>query len=148
MIIFVAVNFKKLLKRKRKYRWPRPDHCPCCQARKLWGHGFVLAYFDHLAQGVLIRRYRCAHCHCVIRLRPAGYFPRFQASIQTIKKSLSHKVSNDGYLSGICRNRQRHWYRALVRNTVAYLGNRWKGWLLQAFDRLLCMGKVPVSSSI
>lgn len=148
MIIFVAVNFKKLLKQKRKYRWPRPDHCPCCQARKLWGHGFVLAYFDHLPEGVLIRRYRCAECHCVIRLRPRGYFPRFQASIQTIYKSLSHMVSNAGYLYGICRNRQRHWYTALVRNTVGYLGSYWSGRLMQAFNRLLCMGKVPVSSCI
>ncbi|MEJ2731635.1 MAG: hypothetical protein P8185_24525 [Deltaproteobacteria bacterium] len=148
MIIFVAVNFKKLLRQKRKYPWPRPDLCPCCRAAKLWGHGFVFAYFDPLPQGVLIRRYRCAQCHCVIRLRPAGYFPRFQAAIKTIYKSLSHWVINGGYLSGICRNRQRHWHKALVRNTAAYLGNRWKSRLLQAFERLLGMGKVPVSSGI
>lgn len=148
MIIFVAVNFKKLLKRKRKYRWPRPDHCPCCQADKLWGHGFVLAYFDQLPEGVLIHRYRCPECHCVIRLRPRGYFPRFQASIQTIYKSLSHRVINGSYLSDISRNRQRHWHKALVRNTIAYLDNRFKRRMLQAFNRLLCMGKVPVSSCI
>ena len=148
MIIFVSVNFKRLLKQKRKYDWPRPQLCPCCQAGSLWGHGFVLCYFDHLPEAVSIRRYRCPQCHCVIRLRPRGYFPRFQAAIGDIVQRLDYRISTGGYIKGISRSRQRHWLVGLIRNSAAYLGNRWSHRLIKAFDELYQMGLVPVSRGI
>ena len=105
MIIFVSVNFKRLLHQKRNYVWPRPQLCPCCKASGLWGHGFVPAYFDGLVCGVYLRRYRCPQCHCVIRLRPRGYFPRFQAAIGDIVMRLSHRITTDRYMKGISRSR-------------------------------------------
>jgi hypothetical protein len=148
MILFVAVNFKKLLKQQRDYDWPRPKICPRCAQSGLWGHGFVLVYFDGLPVGVLLRRYRCPGCHCVIRLRPEGYFSRFQASIDTIFRSLTRRLAKGLYLAGISHNRQRHWLVGLIRNTAAYFGNAWLNRLVEAFGRLQAMGKVPVSSSI
>jgi hypothetical protein len=41
-----------------------------------------------------------------------------------------------------------HWLKALKRKSRAYLGESFGGDLLEAFDRLLEMGKVPVSRSI
>ena len=148
MIIFVCANLKEILNKKRTYPWPRPEVCPRCGLHKVWGHGFVLAYFDGVAAGIYLRRYRCPECCCVIRLRPGGYFPRIQATIGTIRSSLSKRIGQGRYLPGLSRSRQRHWLKALVKNTVAYLGQGFKGRLLEAFDRLLSMGKVPVTSSM
>lgn len=148
MIIFVCAELKEILKRQRDYPWPRPDLCACCRASKVWGHGFVLAYFDGIAAGIYIRRYRCPGCGCVIRLRPKGYFRRIQASIRTIRKCLFERIVKGGYLPGMSRSRQSYWLNSLVRNTTAYFGNAWTNRLMDAFDRLLDMGKVPVSSCL
>lgn len=148
MIIFVCAELKEILKKQRDYPWPRPDLCARCRSSKLWGHGFVLAYFDGLSDGVYIRRYRCPGCGCVIRLRPREYFRRIQASILTIRTSLFERIVKGRYLAGVSRSRQRHWLNGLVRNTAAYFGNTWNNRLLEAFDRLLGMGRVPVSSCV
>jgi len=148
MIIFVCVNLKEILIKKQAYPWPKPDVCPRCGMNRVWGHGFVLAYFDGIAVGIYLRRYRCPECCCVIRLRPGGYFPRIQASIETIRSSVSKRIGQGGYLAGLSCSRQRHWLKALIKNTAAYLGHGFRGRLLEAFDRLMDMGKVPVSSSM
>jgi len=147
-IIFVCVSLKEIFDQQREFIWPRPDRCLRCGLSKVWGKGFVLAYFDDLAGGVYLRRYRCPECRCVIRLRRQGYFARIQASIETIRSSLGQCIGQGRWLAGSSRGRQRHWLKALIRNTVAYLGNVWKSQLLEGFDRLLCRGVVPVSRSI
>jgi hypothetical protein len=148
MIICVPVNLKQLFKYQQNYRWPRPNVCPQCRIGGLWGHGFVLAYFDDLPAGVFLRRYRCPHCGCVIRLRPSGFFCRFQASIASIRSSLTSRLTGRGYLSGISASRQRHWLNGLTRNVMAYLGARWNQRLLEGFDYLVTLGHVPVSSAV
>jgi len=148
MIIGVVVNLKRLFKFQKKYPWPRPATCPQCYHSGLWGHGFVLAYFDDLAAGVFLRRYRCPHCGCVIRLKPKGFFRRFQASIATIRSSLVSRLTGTGYLGGISISRQRHWLNGLARNVMAHLGNHWRGRLLDGFDRLVGCGYVPVASAV
>ena len=148
MIIFVRVNLKHLFKHQRNYPWARPACCPRCEMSQLWGHGFVLAYFDGLPAGVFLRRYRCPQCGCVIRVRPKGYFPRFQAAICVIRASLSRRISASGYLPKISSSRQRHWLKALKRHVTARLGNPWGSRLLAAFDLLVAAGHVPVSCAI
>jgi len=32
----------EISKKKKKYRWKRPEACPTCIADKVWGHGFVI----------------------------------------------------------------------------------------------------------
>jgi hypothetical protein len=148
MIVFVCVRLKEIFDKQRQYAWPRPTLCPRCGQSRLWGHGFVPAYFDGFAGQIYLRRYRCPLCRCVIRLRPRGYFKRIQASICTIRSSLWQRIVKGRYLSEMSRSRQRHWLNGLVRNTTAHLGNTWTNRLMEAFDRLLDMGKVPVSSSV
>jgi len=148
MIIFVCANLKEIFIKKRDYAWPKPEVCPRCKMSKLWGHGFVAAYFDDFAGQIQLRRYRCPECCCVIRLRPGGYFRRIQASIRTIRSSLWQRIVRGRYLSGLSRSRQRHWLNGLMRNTVAHLGHGWKDRLLEAFDCFMSMGKVPVSGSM
>jgi hypothetical protein len=148
MILGVVVNLKQLFKYQRKYPWPRPDTCPKCGVGGLWGHGFVLAYFDDLSAGVFLRRFRCPHCGCVIRLRPKGFFRRFQASIATIRFSLARRLAGGRYLPGISASRQRHWLNGLVRNVAARLGDRWRDRLLEGFEHLRACGFVPVASAV
>jgi hypothetical protein len=148
MIIFVCVPLKEIFKQGRQFVWPRPERCPRCALSKVWGHGFVLAYFDDINAGVYLRRYRCPECGCVIRLRPLGYFSRIQASIETIRSVLTHRLEQGRWPAGLPGNRQRHWLKALIANTVAFLGNAWKRRLVEAFERLLGLGVIPVSRAI
>lgn len=148
MIIFVCVNLKEIFKKQREYGWPRPDRCPRCGLSKLWGHGFVLAYFDGFAGGLYLRRYQCPDCRCVVRLRPKGYFTRIQASIEMIRESITERIGTVRWPAGLSRARQGHWLRALMRNAVAYFGNAWKKRLTEAFDRLISLGIIPVSRAI
>ena len=148
MILPVVVVLKEIYEKGRDYLWPRPEVCPCCRTRRPWGHGFVLAYFDGLAAGVLLRRYRCPQCRCVIRLKPEGYFDRFQSSITTIRAVIRELVEKKLSPSGVPRTRRDHWLKALKRKARAYFGDPFEDRLLSAFDRLVEMGKIPVSRSI
>jgi len=148
MILPVVVVLKDIYEKGRDYLWPRPEVCPCCKQTKPWGHGFVLAYFDGFTSGLLLRRYRCPQCGCVIRLKPQGYLERFQSSIQTIRSTIDDLLKNNRCPSGVCRTRQAHWLKALKRKIVAYLGDELRHDPLAAFDRLIVMGKIPVSRSI
>ena len=147
MIIFVDVNLKKILRLKKKFPWPRPRICPNCMAHKVWRHGFVLAYFDGFNSGILLRRYRCPNCSTVIRMRPAGYLPRFQSSIKTIRSSIVNKVMKQKWLSILDRTRQQHWFRGLVRKAKAFLGNTWKQSMVKAFDHFVSNKINPVTRS-
>ena len=148
MIISVGVNIKKILEKGRDYAWQKPEICPACRFSRLWGHGFVAAYFDGVATCLMLRRYRCPACHCVIRMKPQGYFPRFQVSIETIRASVFQRLTTGKYLARMLRSRQQHWFRALKRNVLAYLGDPWRYCPATGFDRLIEIGIVPVSRSI
>ena len=124
MIIFVAASLKEIFRLKTQFPWPRPEMCKRCQSSRVWKHGFVIAYFDGFSKGILIRRFRCDDCRCVMRMRPAGYFPRFQASIETIRSSLSHKILRKTYLIAIIDDHSRlivHAWFYVSEGLVSYL---------------------------
>lgn len=148
MILPVVVVLKDIYEKGRDYLWPRPEVCPNCKGRRPWGHGFALAFFDGFTAGLLLRRYRCPDCGCVIRLKPQGYFDRFQSSIETIRSTIDDQLEKNRCPSGVCRTRQAHWLKALKRKALAYFGDPFQHHLLEAFDRLVVMGKIPVSRSI
>ena len=91
MIFSVFVSIKEIISRGRDFPWPRPDVCPRCDGKQVWGHGFVAGFSDGFVDGVLLRRYRCPDCHCVLRLRPSGFFKRFHASIKTIRDCIFYR---------------------------------------------------------
>lgn len=148
MILIVIAVLKEIYEQGRDYSWPRPKVCPRCKSGRLWGHGFVRAYFDEFEGGVFLRRYRCVECGCVIRLKPQGYFHKFQSSIEAIRSSIRHRLETHRWVCGISRSRGLHWLKALKRKSRAYPGESFAEDLLEAFDRLLKMGKIPVSRSI
>jgi hypothetical protein len=148
MVIPVEVELKCLVERQRDYPWPKPERCPRCQQCRVWGHGFVAVFFDGIPAAVYLKRFRCPGCRCVIRLRPKGYFRRFQASIACIYESLSRRIGYGSYPPGISRSRQRHWLRALQRQVAAYLGEGFRCRLLEGFLILAQRGRVPVASNL
>lgn len=148
LILFITAKIKEIFRLGRKYPWPRPEICPKCNQSKVWGHGYVHAYFDGFSDGLHLRRYRCPGCGCVIRLRPDGYFNRFQAPIDIIRFSISHRLRYGRWPPRLSRSRQGHWLKSLRRKISAYLGQGWKERLLEGFDHLLSRGINPVSRSI
>ena len=147
MIIFFSAMLNEIYRLCREYPFPRPKVCPGCQGCRLWGHGFVLVCFDGYCHPLCLKRYRCPDCGCVLRLRPAGHFKRFQASIAAIRSSIHGKVNFGKWISGISRSRQRHWFKALVKRIKAYLTDVWQD-VLAGFDCFVQSGQIPVSRSI
>ena len=143
MIMSVPVDINLLLKLLKDHVWPRPDCCPKCGNSKVWGHGFVNSSFDFSRETVPLKRYRCPNCGCVIRLRPEGYFNRFQASVDTIRRSIHSVVATGKAIKDISRQRQRHWFSSLERRASALLGMGAD--LIQAFEKLIADGVVPVA---
>ena len=148
MIIFFTVKLKELFKKERKYPWQKPDSCPRCNSCCLWGHGFAQAIFDGFIRPLLLKLYRCPDCGCVIRLRPKGYFKRFQASVETIRSSIALKSKTNRWLPGISRSRQCHWFRSLCKRIKVYLTDTWCQGVAAGFDYLLQLGQIPVSRAI
>ena len=146
MILSVCVNLKEIDNRGRGFKWPKPCHCPRCCSVRIWGHGYVLANFDGFPGSLWLRRYRCPDCHCIIRMKPEGYFQRFQASTAIIVHCLRKRLSTGRWNAGLSTSRQRHWLAALKRNTMAFFGFD-DDWFV-AFFRLQAMGQTPVSRAI
>lgn len=148
MIISVSCEVKEIFKKGKDYEWLKPEICPHCKASHVWGHGFVPAYFDGLSGYVYLRRWRCPSCRSVIRVRPCGYFRRFQATIEEIRSRLSSRISGGHWQPGMSHTRQGNWLRALQKRVTAHLGNSWKDRMLQAFDHFISLGQIPVSRSL
>ena len=147
IVLLVEACVKKILELGRSFPWPRPDRCPRCGSVRIWGHGFVSAYFDEVPEAVWLRRYRCPDCRAVIRLRPRGYWIRFQASVETIRHSLSLKLGQGRWDPGLPRSRQRHWLKGLLRQIRLHLGISWPGEPLEAFAWLSGRGLAAASRS-
>ncbi|CAO0823443.1 hypothetical protein DFAR_3700004 [Desulfarculales bacterium] len=69
----------------------------------------------------------------MIRLRPRGYWSRFQTLVEIFRQSLSNKlVALSRWDPGLPRSCQRHWLKGLLRQVSLYLGSSWSGDLLGA----------------
>jgi hypothetical protein len=148
MVLFIPVILKTLFVQGRKYAWSRPAVCPQCRSATVWGHGFAEAIFDGYSRPLLLKLYRCPDCGCVIRLRPQGYFKRFQAPVEIIRASILCKSACNRWLAGINRCRQCHWFNALKKRITAYLTDIWRKGVVAGFDYLLQRGQIPVSRVI
>jgi hypothetical protein len=148
MILNVKADIKQILKLGKKFKWQKPEKCDHCNETTLWGHGFVISFFDGFEQELYLKRYRCPYCHTVFKLKPLGYFKKFQADARTIFSSILKRVYKGRYLPGISWSRQHFWFTALKRNINAYLSNTWEKGIFAGFRELVRMNKIPVTSSI
>lgn len=145
MILFVEVNLKEVSLLGIKFPWQKPEMCPRCLRSHVWGHGFTGTFFDGFLNALLMRRFRCPACGCVIKCRPRSHFTRIQTAIETIRSYLAGRIQTGRWPGS--PERGRHWLRALKGQTLARLGLLWRNRLLEAFDRLCGLGIVPVSRS-
>ena len=148
MISLISVRLKDLFELGQEYPWKMPEKCPRCGCDRVWGHGYVSACFDGYAVPLWLKRYRCPCCSCVIRMRPCSHFRGFQASIDTIRSTLMHRLTKGRWPPGLFGSRPRHWLEALKRKGAALLGNTWIGDLMGAFDLIAVQGHIPVSRSL
>ena len=148
MILSLCVSIKEIVERGRDFPWPRPESCPRCRSDRVWGHGYVGALFDGFLGQVFLKRWRCPDCRCVMRVRPDGYFNRFQAPVRQIRSSIALRLRTGRWPPGSSRTRQGHWLRALRRNVKARLEDHWIAGLIAGFDRLIEKGVIPVCRSI
>lgn len=147
MLLFFMGRIKELFERGREYAFPRPSRClkEGCGSGRIWSHGYVDGYFEGYETAFCLKRYVCADCGCVYRLRPFGYWPRHHVPVRVIFDSLCHRIRNGVWgFRQFSRQRQGHWLRALVRNIKTHLGLSFGGELLDGFYELLAVGKVPV----
>jgi hypothetical protein len=148
MIQFVEIVLKEIFTQGRKFSWEHPSNCPRCNHYKVWGHGYVPALFDGFSSPLWLKRYRCPNCACVILMRPATHFSRFQASRETIHSALERRINHGRWPPDLPPARMRHWLANLKRQVKAHLPQTWKSGLMAAYEHLVGMGKVPVSCSI
>lgn len=145
MIYNIEINLKELSEKGKEYPWRKPDSCKRCSSPRLWGHGFVEAFFEHFLLALYIRRYRCPECGAVIRMRPCGLFKRFRAGIDEIRECVDQRLRKGKWSARFSKSRQRHWLRALKSNVEAHLGLAATKDLLESFDTLIGIGIIPAS---
>jgi hypothetical protein len=124
------------------FPWPRPGWCPRCGGARLWGHGFVFRFFDGCAAALPMKRWRCPDCGAVHTCRPADYWRRFLASIETITASLTAKIAGGQWRTEVSRQRQQGWYRGFRIQSLA------GGLPGMGLDGLLAAGLIPPTVSL
>jgi len=148
MIAFFDLDLKQIDQGASDCCWPRPSCCGRCGHDKVWGHGLVLTIFEGFTKAVRLRRYRCPACGCIIRLRPKGYFKRHQSAVAVIRATMTSRLKTGCWPRGCKTSRARHWMQALKRQALAVLGVPALADLIAAFDRLVDLGRVPVSRTV
>ena len=143
MILSVCPKLKDIHKQGRNFCWEKPDKCEQCGSARVWGHGFVTAYFDGYSDCIYLRRYRCPDCSCVFLMKPEGYFNRFHASIDVIYTCLKNRLTIGRWPPFVGKSRQRHWLNALKKRAIAWFGMGKD--LMTAFKAFVTMGIIPVS---
>lgn len=145
--LFFMLSIKEIFERGRDYPFPRPPNClkDGCRSGRIWGHGYVEAYFEGYETALVLKRYICAECGSVYTIRPLGYWPRHHVPIRIIFQRLCHRVRYGVWgRSYFSRQRQGHWLRALQGNLKVYLGTSFTGSVVEGFFELLHKDKIPI----
>src|SRR5689334_760782 len=114
MVISVTISLKEVIREGKNFKWKCPEGCPKCLG-KLWGHGFVVRYFNNISELVWIKRYRCQGCGIVISFRPEEYWTRARSSILDIYQSLRKRLMDRRWPEGVSRQRALHWLHKFLQ---------------------------------
>lgn len=131
----------------KKYPWYKPESCPACHGKRLWGHGFVLRYFEGCIQGLWIKRYRCPECSSIHTMRPAEFWTSFQYSISTILSCLKNKINKNKWANCAVRQNQQYWFKGLMLQ-ASRIKNLNKYISLDILNKLISANIIPPSHSI
>lgn len=145
LILHFVVEVKRLVEEGKDFCWPRPERCPGCEGRRLWGHGYVQRYFEGWSEGIWIKRYRCPDCRAVHTLRPGRFYKGFYYSIWTILGSLLNRIIHGRWVRCLSRQLQQYWWRGLRRQASRFQNVKVPNRV--TLGRLLGEGICPVTHS-
>ena len=145
LILHFAIDVKRLVEEGKEYRWPRPEQCPRCKSRRLWGHGYVQRYFEGWLERIWIKRYRCPDCRAVHTLRPLEFYRGFHYSVLTILFSVLNKIVEGRWLKCLSRQVQQYWYKGFCFQASRY-SNR-KAPDIEVLKELFSHNIIPVTQS-
>ena len=111
LIVYATVSVRDLHALGRRYPWQRPTYCPSCRSDRLWGHGFVLRYFEPYHEPFFVKRYRCPGCNAVHTLRPKPYAQGYRYPLIVMLQCLMEKVEADRWSRALPRQLQQTWWR-------------------------------------
>jgi hypothetical protein len=116
------VDLNQLSTEGKNFKWKRPI-CPKCSG-KVWGHGFVLTFFNGFPDLLFIKRYRCPSksCRKVIIMRPSGFWKKFQTNIEEIFNALVDRLEGLSWPLGVPRQRGGHWLRKFINKMKMLYG--------------------------
>ncbi len=146
LIIYFAVRVKSLFNAGKGYAWNKPDECPGCRSRRLWGHGFVARCFSGFTRKLWIKRYSCPDCGRVHTMRPDTHWSRFHTSRYNILKSLLCKIRYSRWKIYLPRQSQQYWFRGLIFQSSSLINT-----LIPTSDvvcGLISKAIIPVSHSV
>ena len=115
VILYRRVDVKELHDLGREYPWEKPTRCPACRGIRLWGHGYVLRYFEPFEDLIWVKRCRCPDCGSVHTFRPHPYLQAFRYPLPVILLCLFIKAVTSTWAKELCRQIQQGWWRTLHR---------------------------------
>ncbi len=68
------------------------------ELENMGGHGFACTIFQGFDSSLLLKRYRCPTCGCIIKLRPSTHFSRFQSSKHTIRLNFQINATSEALI--------------------------------------------------
>ena len=123
LLLLFRIDLQKIQELGKKYPWEKPKVCPSCKSIRLWGHGFVLRYFQECTLGIWMKRWRCPDCGAVHTSRPCEYPLGFQYPKKSINRSLLTKLGGNPFVLDIPRQNQQYWMKAFKFQSK--LGENW-----------------------
>lgn len=145
LILHFSVDVKRLVEEGKDFCWPRPEKCPRCEGRRLWGHGYVRRYFEGWCEGIWIKRYRCPDCRAIHTLRPERFYKGFYYSMWTILPSILNRMVHSRYLKCLSRQAQQYWWKGLRKQASRFHNVKVPDRL--TLGKLFLEGIIPVSHS-
>ena len=141
LILYLSVSLHEISRAGKAFGWTPPARCPGCNGVRLWGHGYVLRYFDELVEPLWMKRWRCPECRSVHTARPLGHWRGFWAAASTIAMCLRERIEQGRWLDSFSRQRQEYWWRGLERCRVIHGA-------VAELEALLDAGKIVATHSL
>jgi transposase-like protein len=111
LILYNRLEIEKLQEFGKDFPWKKPEYCPVCKSKRLWGHGYVIRYFSKGQEGVYLKRWRCPECGAVHTVRPEGFLPRIMTPIKGIYNVLVNKLNGGTFFREFSRQSQQYWWK-------------------------------------
>jgi hypothetical protein len=114
LLVICRINLKKVQEFGKSFFWKKPECCPKCKSKRLWGHGYCLRYFYDFTEGLWLKRWFCPECQSVHTARPVEYSPGAQYPRIKQRQSILKKLLYQTFLPDISRQIQEYWFKVFL----------------------------------